>query len=346
MYTFKEIKDSNIWNSFLHEFSSTNNQIPRYTFFQSFEWGEFHNLLDNKIYRVGVFKNGKVVGLAMCTIINARRGKYLHVRHGPVFDWSNFELAKSFLNHIKNYAKKHTLWFVRISPLIEKNTKAEENYIKLTDSNTIMNDLEGTNTWVMEVPQDTNELFKSIRKKTRYEIRKAEKVCNVLITQDNKDLTAFFEIEKDTIARNNWIGYSHNYIKNEFNLFSKLNKAHMILVSYKNTYIAGGIFISDIHQMYYHYGATRNTFRDIPGSYLMIWEALKLARKKNIPYFNFWGIVDEHASSKHPWQGLTKFKKKFPGVAQNWVHSREVKVSLKQNITRLYDLYNKYSKGH
>ena len=345
MYEFREIQNEVLWNEFLNEISSKG--FISHTFFHSYLWGDFYKSNGHDIYRFAIFEGEVIKGVCLGSIINAKRGKYIHFRHGPVFDWGDVVLVNAFINHVKSFAKSKKVWFIRLSPLIEKSTKQAEKFFKFTDQNTVMYDLEGTNTWVTDLSSGDEEiLFNLIKKKTRYEIRKAQGLCEVVISQSVDDLDFFFKIEEETIERKNWRGYSNDYIRKEFELFAKNNKANLIMVKFKGNYIAGGIFINDDIQMYYHYGATSNLNRDVPGAYLYVWEAIKLAILKNLRVFNFWGITSENAKSSHPWTGLTQFKMKFNGYAKRYVTPRDIVISPLYYATRLFDVIDKYKKGH
>ncbi|MDQ7020703.1 MAG: peptidoglycan bridge formation glycyltransferase FemA/FemB family protein [Candidatus Dojkabacteria bacterium] len=76
-----------------------------------------------------------------------------------------------------------------------------------------MNDVEALDTYVMNLEGNEEEIFMDIKKKTRYEIRKAEKECEVFVSNDSKYIDDFYKIELDTVKRNNWTAYSKDYIK-------------------------------------------------------------------------------------------------------------------------------------
>ena len=76
--TIGEIKDKNIWENFLLE-------CKEKTFLQSWNWGEFQIKMGNKIWRLGICGNEQLVGVALVTKIEARRGTFLLMQHGPSF---------------------------------------------------------------------------------------------------------------------------------------------------------------------------------------------------------------------------------------------------------------------
>ena len=346
---FKEIKSRSLWNSFVESFSEKN--IPRSTFMQSFEWVEFQRSIGNEAYTFGIIHNQKLIAAAASVIIKAKRGKYIYIRNGPVLDWSNKVLVEFLIKKIKDFAKTQKLWFIRLSPLIE--TGSEENNIlkNFKGRPNPMNEIDALDTWILDARMSEEELLKIAKKKYRYEIRKAlstgENGLNLKteITDNPLKVNDFYDILKNTIKRQKWNAYSLNYIKNEFEIFSKQNKATLVLVKKDNVNIAGGIFIHFANQSTYHYGASLSEFSNIPGAYRVIWEGLRLAKKRNMSFLNLWGIAPENQPN-HPWNGLSKFKMKFPGFAQRWTHSIDLPISLKYNLTNAFERIDKYRKGY
>lgn len=346
-YIFKELHEKSIWNTFLGSFATTNQGIPVNTFIQSFNWLEFQKSNGNQIYPLAIYDEANnIVGLSAGVIIRARRGNYLYVRNGPVIDWSNIELVNQLTTHLKDYARKQELWFIRISPLIEKNSIAEKFIQNQKWVDCPMHDVEALDTWIINVQRKEDEIFNDQRKKTRYEIRKAEKLgIETVITQDPVHIQDYYEILKDTVQRQGWNAYSLKYIQREFEAFVKDKMATIILMRYENKYIAGGIFIHFNRQTFYHYGASLTAYKHLPAAYLMIWEAIKLSQKRKDLFFNFWGITPENKKN-HPWDGLTQFKMKFNGQAQRWAQSKDIPVSKKYWLTNLYERIDKHRKGY
>jgi lipid II:glycine glycyltransferase (peptidoglycan interpeptide bridge formation enzyme) len=48
--------------------------------------------------------------------------------------------------------------------------------------------------------------------------------------------------------------------------------------------------------------------------------------------YNFWGVVPETAT-KHPWAGLSTFKRGFGGAEEQYVHAKDLPLSLKYWLT-------------
>src|SRR4030043_1547574 len=75
----KAIEDKQIWESFIKS-------QAEYTFLHSWNWGEFSKLVGDKVWRLGVYEGEELAGVALIVGIDAKRGRFLFVPHGPIID--------------------------------------------------------------------------------------------------------------------------------------------------------------------------------------------------------------------------------------------------------------------
>ena len=73
----REITDKRIWEEFL-------GQCAEKTFLQSWDWGEFQKMMQNKIWRFGIYESNELISVALVVKNIARRGTFLLIPHGPV----------------------------------------------------------------------------------------------------------------------------------------------------------------------------------------------------------------------------------------------------------------------
>jgi lipid II:glycine glycyltransferase (peptidoglycan interpeptide bridge formation enzyme) len=130
-FEIKEIKNKKIWEDFLFK-------IKEKTFLQSFNWGEFNKLMGNKIWRLGIYEKipntkcqmSNLIGVALVIKIEAKRGNFLLLAHGPNIN-SKVKTLKSkvleaLLKELKKIAKKEGCSFIRMVPLWEKNIENQK----------------------------------------------------------------------------------------------------------------------------------------------------------------------------------------------------------------------------
>lgn len=343
----KNISDALALN-FLDGFAKSCKDLPSTSFIQSPFWSELQCEIGLEAFSLSAVTEGEeVVGIAFCTVIRAKRGKYLYVRNGPVLDWNNTELAAQFINHLKAVAKTLGLWFIRISPLVGQDSNYT-NFIKsLGGLDCPVSEVEALDTRILDLELSEEDLLISVKKKTRYLIRQAEKSFELKseVYFDNSKFEEFYSIFQETVERKKWNSLSYNYIKKEFNVFAKNNAAYMVLIKQGEKYVSGGIFIKFLNQAVYHYGASTSLSEKVPLAYLMLWKAILTAKQENCDFFNYWGVSPENKPN-HPWFGLSLFKRKFPGFDQHWHTAQDIPVSYKYLFTNFIDKVDKKRKGY
>ncbi len=315
MFRLEEITDKKAWEDFLLEQSRVS------PFFQSWNWGEVQQNLGNTIIRFGFYEQNTLVGICLVVEIKARRGHYMHLRHGPVLlDFQKY--FSEFLTLFTEKIKKYHVEFLRMSPVLPAETCNLDFFQKFGFRNAPIHNMDAENTCVLDLNKSEEELLAQMRKTTRYLIRKAEKMpIEVIQTRDMKDFSPFNTLYEITSKRHGFV--PHRGMKEELGVFGKDDQAVLFLARYEGRIIAGAIIIFYGDQAIYHHAASDELFRDIPAPYLLQWAIIKEAKKRGKLLYNFWGVVPEN-KQKHPWQGLSLFKLGFGGRRENAIHAQDL----------------------
>lgn len=326
------------WDNFIAKVSYT-------TMFLSWEWSLFENSLGNTFKPYGIYVDNYLVGLLPIKYVNAKRGKYLHLRHGPILDWQDRELVNAALSFIKTEVKKG-FYFARISPLLS-DTVEHNNLLHsygLTPSPVHSSDAERT--LVIDLTKPEDQLLSEMRKTTRNLIRKSQKMnITIEVFKDLSRLDVFLQIYLDTVNRHRWTAYSQNYIRKEYEIFAKEGKAYTFVAYYEDKPISSSIFITHEKQVIYHHSGSLTAFQDIPSAYLLHWEAIKFFKANGFTLYNLWGVSPLDAP-KHPWYGLSLFKRGFSKQELNFVHAHDLIVNPLANLTRFYEYIEKKGRGY
>ena len=358
MFKIREIKDKRVWEGFLKE-------VKEKTFLQSFNWGEFNKIMGDKVFRLGVYRQEELIATALIIKVEARRGTFLFLPHGPNiknkelqtsrstpcnchtinqtsrFAPCNYEAIKRIknkvlevlLNKLKEMAKEEKVTFIRIAPLWEKNEENIKIFRELGFRQAPIH-IHPELTWELDITKTEEELLKNMRKTTRYLIRQALKNEGIEIIK-NKDLKGIDEFNKlyqATRVRHGFVPFSLNYLENEFLSFSRDDEISIFLGRYKKELVSSGIFVFWQDIGFYHHGASFLKYPKIPVSYLLLWEAIREAKKRGCQKFNFWGIAPI-SNKKHPWAGLTLFKMGFGGKSREYVKTQDLIISNKYWIS-------------
>jgi len=279
--------NKNEWDGFLRETSPD-------ALFQSWDWGEVEKKLGHKVWRLEWPD-----AIAQVVKVEARRGTFLHVRHGPI--------GKIHVEDLKDLAKKEGAWFVRISPRV--TSLPDLGFVPAP-----IHEVDAERCWVLDLNKSEEDLLMSMRKTTRYEIRHSSEVK----VEKSKDIKRFIRLYAITSERHNFV--KHTGIAEEFETL----ECDLFIASHKGADLAAAIIIYFGNQAIYHHGASIPS--KAPASYLLQWEAIREAKKRGMLVYNFYGVAPENKLN-HPWRGITLFKKGFGGREINYIHSHDLPVS-------------------
>lgn len=334
-----EINSKAQWETFL------SNQSPN-SFLQSWNWGETQKQNGHKILRLGIFDQHKTLkGVALTILIKAKRGFFFHIPYGPVINWHETDLFNALISYLISIAKKKKASFIRISPLIDDTKSYRKIFQAHGFKDAPVHLVNPELSWLKDLENDIDQIFQNLKKETRYEIRRAEKL-GVKIFKSHKleALERFYQIHLETVQRHHFIPYSFDFLKNQLTSFSPDNQIEIFEAIFQDKVISSAIIMFYGKEASYHHAASLTEFQKIPASYLIQWEVIKEAVKRKCVCYNFWGIVEN--KPKHPWHGLSLFKKKFGGYPQKYLHVQDLPLSWKYALTWLLETIRKYRRGY
>ncbi len=354
----REIQNKEIWESFLL-------QCEEKTFLQSWNWGEFNRIMGNsakggsagggKIWRLGIYEGEQLISVALIIKIQAKRGTFLFLPHGPNIKRQEIrnkkQVLEMLLDELKETARKEKASFIRMSPIWEKNEENIGIFKELGFRDAPIH-MHAELTWELDITSPEEEILMKMRKTARYLIRQAQKNKDIEIVQSQKieDIEKFNNLYQETVDRHQFVPFSLNYLENEFLSFTKDNQISIFLGKYKREIVSSGIFIFWQNVGFYHHGASSLKYPKIPVSYTLQWEAIKEAKKRGCKTYNFWGIAPITSNfrlqtPKHPWAGLTLFKMGFGGYKKEYVKTQDLPLSSKYCLTYIFEKLRKQKRG-
>ncbi|MCS7092752.1 MAG: peptidoglycan bridge formation glycyltransferase FemA/FemB family protein [Patescibacteria group bacterium] len=180
----------------------------------------------------------------------------------------------------------------------------------------------------IDVKKSEQELLKEMSQKTRYNIKIA--IRNGVKVENSKNIKDFVSFwNKCSIERKNFPQ------TREINaLYNSFRKNATILFAYQNSInkttdekakiIAAVLLIYSKNISYYMYAASSKEGKKLFAPTLLVWEAIKISKKRGCQLFDFEGIYDERFPLPS-WRGFTKFKlgfggkiKEYPGAFTKW----------------------------
>lgn len=337
----REVRDKEQWERFFYG-------IEEKTFLQAWSWGEFQETMGQKIWRLGVCEKEDLVAVALVAKVRAKRGTYLMIQHGPVFDRrkipnSQFPIFKAFLDKLKELGKEEGASFMRMASLWARNKENEQALRSLGFRASPMHANAYEATWKLDLTPSEDQLLLRMRKATRYLIRQTlrNKDIAVVQTKEKKDLEIFTRLQKETSSRQRFVPFSPSSIESEFDAFAKDNAASLFLGTYRGQVAAGALVIFWSGVAFYHQAASDAKHAKLSIPYAVQWEAIKEAKRRGCRMYDFWGYVDPKKHPAHPWAGPTLFKMGFGGGPVEYLGTQDYPLSWKYWPIALFEMLRK-----
>ena len=333
----KEITNKDTWEGFL------SGQREK-TFLQSWNWGEFQKKMGGKIWRLGIYDGRELFLTVLVVKVEAKRGKFLLIQH---LLKTPPKILEVLLECLKRIAKEENCSFVRIAPLFERNEESQKIFKQLGFREAPMHANAYEATWKLDLSSSDEELLMGMRKTTRYLIRQVQKNQDITVEMSEKldDINIYQKLNKEVSQRQKFVPFSSEYIKNEFEVFSKDNQAVLFFGKHKGEIAAAALVIYWSGIAFYHQAASSSRYAKLSIPYLLTWEAIKEAKKRGCTLFDFWGYVNPQKEPQHPWAGPTLFKIGFGGQAHEYVKTQDLPLSKRYWLIYAFEKVRSVKRG-
>ncbi|MDO8452352.1 MAG: peptidoglycan bridge formation glycyltransferase FemA/FemB family protein [bacterium] len=266
---------------------------------QSWEWGEFRRKTGNEVLRIGVYEGDSLKEVHQLTVhpIPHSRLKLAVLLKGP------FPSAQT-LKLLKVFAKEQNLLFIRMEPLEAVSVKGQgESELKklgLVPGKRFFT----PSTFVVDLDKTEEELLANMHPKTRYNIRVAEKHgVEVKEETSEKAFNEYLKLTAETTRRQGFYAHGSAYHKLMWEALHPAGIAHLLVARYQNEPLITWLLFAWKDTLYYPYGASSETNRNVMASYKMMWEAIKFGKNLGLKKFDLWG--------REEGKGFSKFKEGF-----------------------------------
>ena len=262
---------------------------------------------------------------ALLIVRNAKRGRYLEIPCGPLLDWDDKKLVAKVFAKITEIAKKEKCVFVRIRPQLEASEKNLKMLEKLGLKKSPMH-LAAEHTVMIDLSKSEEELLAAMRRQTRYEVRRVDKLgIKIKKSNDKAIFEEFHAVQAETAKRQNFIPPTMKVLYAEKEAFGD-NIVIYTAVNSEDEPVAYGLIIKSGQEADYYEAASTNLNRKLPGAYAIIWQAMRDLKKEGYKRFNLWGIAPA-GQPNHRYAGVTTFKTGFGGDVVEFVSAHDLVIS-------------------
>ena len=332
-----EEKDKEEYKKFLESHDRCNFQ-------QSLEWGNVKTSWKKEVI-LSEDKDGKIRG-SLCVWVRKIPifGNIMYSARGPVCDLYDEEVIKDLREGADLLAKKYKAFVLRVEPDV---LKTDEEFRKIItkngfkikdDSKDFKDEIQPRFVFRLNLKGKTEEeIFAELHQKTRYNVRLATKKGVVIKEGTRDDLKEFHKIMIETGERDNFIIRSLEYFEKMYDEMAP-NHMKLLMAYHEDKPISGIIPIMYGNKVWYLYGASSNSHRNLMPNYLLQWTMIQEAIKRGADMYDFRGVsgvVDE----SHPQYGLYRFKKGFNADFTEFIG--EIYIPYKPLVYKMYKFSEK-----
>lgn len=154
----------------------------------------------------------------------------------------------------------------------------------------------------LDLSQEENHIFSAFRDSTKRNIKKAiSKGVEVKICNSLESIKEFYRLNCMTRKRHGLPPQPYRFFKKVYDHVIAKDLGLVVLASFRNHTIAGAVYFHFGGKVVFKYGASDNTYQDLRGNNLVMWEAIKWYCKKGYKSFCFGRTEPENL-------GLKQFK--------------------------------------
>ncbi len=333
---FKTVFDKSLWEGF----AATH---PQANFLQSYNWGVFEKKIGKSFFPIAVFEDDKQIGAAMVIKELAKRGNYLTIAGGPLIDWQDSHssfIFKKFCKYLKKLAKEESCHFIRVRPQAEDTIQLRQLFKEnglLPSPMHLTADL----TLRLNLSQDLDQLLVQMRKNTRYEIRKSEKLgIETKIIKSSSFMQEFYDQQLYLAKKHGFVPFDYQFLLKQFETFAEDDQVAFVNSYHQGELLASAFVIFYQNEAVYHYGVSTPKNERLPGSYATQWAAIQEAKKRGCSEYNFWGVSPLN-KKEHRFAGPSLFKRGFGGYELQHLPAHDLPVSSWYQLIRLFELLRK-----
>ncbi len=282
-----ECKEKAQWNAYAEKQDA-------FALLQSWDWGEFKQRMGWKVFRIAAMLGERISAAAQMLVKPLPGGvaSVAYVPRGPLVDWDDEDTTVQLLDELHRIARRERAVFLKIEPPVLKSKGIQEQLARYSFRPSSKTN-QPRNTIVIDIRADEGALLKSMRQKTRQNIRKVEREGIRVRIGNSQDLPAYIELMRQTGLREHFTGRSKEYYEQEYEVLNQNGEGELLLAYQGEKLLAARtVCFFGEHAAEFHAGSAEGSDHLHP-NYLLVWEAIKLAKARGCVSYDLWGIPDE-----------------------------------------------------
>ena len=296
-------------------------QYPEANFLQSPKYGKMNELVGAKV----ICDDFGGTGWAQMIVRDAKRGRYLEIPCGPLMNWGDDTVRDKVLENIAEIARAEKCVFARMRPQLLA-TPENIHLLEAAGLKRAPMHLAAEHTVMIDLTADEATMLSRMRRQTRYEVRRADKVgITVEMRRDKEIFEEFWTVQGETARRQGFVPPSLKVLMAEREAFGDDIRIYVARTEAGEP-VAYGMIIVGGREADYYEAASTDLNRKLPGAYALLWRAMRDLKREGYERFNLWGIAPA-GQPNHRYAGVTTFKTGFGGETIEYVPAHDLVLS-------------------
>lgn len=304
--------------------------LPDPHFLQTWEWAQIKSQFGwTSQPLIWIAKSGSVT--AACMVLKrqvisrgfAARLSILYAPKGPLMNWDDATLRMRVLTDIQGFAHSQGAVFLKIDPEVRVGTglPGEQDDLDYPAGQFVLSDLvqlgwmeskdqvQFRNTVLIDLTPSSEQLLAQMKQKTRYNIRLAGRKGVSVRMGNLDDMRMLYRMYANTSVRDGFVIRDEGYYMAVWRTFMLSRQPTMLplVAEVEGKAVAGLMLFLFGARAYYVYGMSTEEHREKMPTYLLQWEAIKIAKSRGCDRYDLWGapeVFNEH----DPLWGVFRFK--------------------------------------
>lgn len=239
----------------------------------------------------------------------------MYAARGPVCDINDKEVLSELLKGAKELAKQFRCYVLKLDPDV---TFDETTFMKNMDELGFIlapkalnfENIQPQYVMILNIEgKNEDEVMAMFKSKTRYNIRLAKKKGVTVRICGKEAVPDFYKIMVETGSRDQFMIRPEQYFADMLDNLGDMCRLYMAY-SAEGEPIAGTIACQTSDTVWYMYGASSNSHRNLMPNYLLQWEMIRWAIETGCRLYDFRGISGDRSEDNHLY-GLYRFKSGF-----------------------------------
>lgn len=299
---------------------------------QTWNWGEFQKSQGHTIFRFGIFDSKDKLNTAFTLSFHTiPKTKYSigTILRGP-------KVTEEILKAVRKIAQDQKAIFIKFEPDVAKEGTAM-NFPSLVISPKVAF---YPHTFKIDLTKTEDKLLSDLHSKTRYNIKIANRYgVEVKEMTNDKGFEIYLKLLFDTTKRQGFYLHSLKYHRDLWKILKDTDMPHIMLASYQGKVLSAFMLFKLKDQLFYPYGASLDTHREVMAPTLLMWESIKLGQKLKCKIFDMWGCLGPDAQEGDNGFGFHRFKQGFNGNPYEYVGTYDFVIN-----PFFYKVYNSVDK--